>query len=149
MKQIRFARTSIGFVAVLILLCLQAGAERDLNELVPSVMKLTRAVEGQLVYGEDGAKSSDEQLLQAAMKADPALGKELRDTRIKLGHSAKRFIVLVCSADGKRGWLEDVSWTPKIDKKWFELDQKHACEFTLPFDDSQTHETNEESSRSQ
>lgn len=55
-----------------------------------------------------------------------------QDVVVKIRHDEREAIVVVCSPDGKVAWLEEASWKPFVDLRWYASGAQHSCDaFTL------------------
>lgn len=120
---------------IVLLLCITACAiplKRTHPEtLVTPLNKLMPAVQSVIVYPEDGKQVPDKMILEQVWKDNPELCNAFKQTHIDLKHDQKNVVILICSPDGKIAWLEDASWTPGVDIKWFEKEPSHPCGFSL------------------
>lgn len=96
-----------------------------LNKFMPAVQSVV------IDASEDGKQITNDMILEYAWKDNPELYNAFKQTHIDLKHDQKNVIILICSPDGNIGWLEDASWTPGVDIKWFEKEPSHPCGFSL------------------
>lgn len=97
-----------------------------------ALIHLTKAVHAEIAYADSTAP--DDELLQEIYTKNPELRRDLGPFKIQTLRSGTRSVTLVCSADGKRGLLEDASWTPRLDRQWQKTDKKHSCAFDPTLD---------------
>jgi hypothetical protein len=121
------------------LLCLLAtagclrGPRIAPDDLVTPLPKLTNAVQALVLWSDSDASSpaSDEALLDRVFADKPELGEAFSGVPVKVWHDARRVVVLVCSPDGRTAWLEDASWTPYVDCRWYMTAPARAPDFSL------------------
>jgi hypothetical protein len=99
-------------------------------ELAPMVGKLTMAAHLVLVMPENGPVP-DDRILEEAFRERPELMGAFYGLPILIKHNKTDVVILVCSPDGQFGWIEDASWTPGVDREWYEIDPKHPAVFTM------------------
>jgi hypothetical protein len=100
-------------------------------ELAPVVGKLTRAVQTVILFPEGGRPMPDDRILEEAFKERPELMGAFHGLPILIRHNGSDVVVLVCSPDGKNAWIEDASWTPDVDREWYDLDPSRPAVFSL------------------
>jgi hypothetical protein len=122
---------SISVLVAVTVLLLACPPSQHPDALVAPLMKLTHAIQAVVLYPEHGTPVPDDQLFETAVKDKPELRAAFQGLPVKIKHNERDVVVLVCSPDGKVGWLEDASWTVPVDKKWYETDPKHPPVFTL------------------
>lgn len=105
--------------------------ESPAARLASPLVKLSAAVVAELRDSPTGPPASDELLLAAAMQGKPELQRAFAGVPIKVRRDARNAVLLVCSPDGQSAWLEDASWTPGVDQRWYERQPPHPAQFTL------------------
>jgi hypothetical protein len=95
------------------------------QELAGPVLRLTQAL-----HAEAG-KVADDKLLATTFQKKPELERDFREYTVQTVSSGTNVVVLVCTLDGKYALIEDASWTPYVDKKWYETEPQHAAQFTI------------------
>lgn len=131
MRQRLFLKNaSFIFLVILIAGCSCLHKERQAKELEVPLMKLTPAAQAIVLWPENGPVP-DDQIFNEAVKDKPELQAAFQGIPVKAKSYGKNVVVLVCSPGGGAAWLEDASWTPGIDKKWYEIDESHPCVFSL------------------
>jgi len=119
-----------------VLLCLTACAlppKRPCpQELVTPLNKLMPAVQSVFMWPDDeGTPLSDEKVLEQVLKDDPTLAAAFAHAHVQIRHDQANVVIMVCAPEDDRAWLEDASWTPGVDIKWFEKDPSRPCGFLL------------------
>lgn len=113
--------------------CVTTPTQRA-ERLVTPLPKLTTAVDALVRYPDPAHPVSDDQLVTEAIKDLPGLQQAFAcytNKAIKVRHDGKNVVILVCSPDGKYAWLEDASWTPGVDHKWYLSQPPKLAEFTM------------------
>ncbi|MCX6900270.1 MAG: hypothetical protein NT105_16430 [Verrucomicrobia bacterium] len=108
------------------------------EDLVAPLEKLTKSIQAKIRYDHsiDVSKMTDKQLIAEATKNDPPLANVFVKKILRLLRNNRHIIVLVCSPDGKKGEMEDASWTPGVDILWFHIDPNHPADFSLKLSDA-------------
>lgn len=132
----RLKRLNHGVSFCIFLLCLTACShppkQRGPQELVTPLNKLMPAVQSVFMWpDEEGAPLSDEKVLDQVLKEDPALAAAFAYAHVRLRHDQANVVILVCAPDDDCAWLEDASWTPGVDIKWFQKEPSRPCAFSL------------------
>jgi hypothetical protein len=99
--------------------------------LVPATSRLTMTIQVIINMPEGGRPVPDDKLLEEAFKERPELGDFFSGLPVLIKHNGRDVVILVCSPDGKHGWVEDASWTPEVDREWYDIDPSHPAVFTL------------------
>jgi len=73
----------------------------------------------------------DDKLVAATFQKKPELERDFRGYVIETASSGTNIVVLVCTVDGKYALIEDASWTPYVDKKWYETEPQHPARFSI------------------
>ena len=94
-----------------------------------ALTKLSTAVEATVNIDEPDESVSDEEILRLSTEDEPMLLEPFKDNVIKINREFGHAILLVCSADGAKGLLEDAGCTAKMDEYLWK--KKNACEFTI------------------
>jgi len=124
--------TALGFV--MLVGCATSGSVRHAQGqgLVAPLPKLTAAVLVVVRYSDQGQQIPDNTLVSEAIKDKPELQEIFRGVNVKVRHSAKHVVLLVCSPNEEYAWLEDASWTPGVvDHNWTPDTLHHPAEFTM------------------
>lgn len=103
--------------------------EQKMLTLGDELRRLTAAVQGEMVADPTGtAALSDAQLLARATAHDPKLLAPFTDRYLVKTHRSGNYIsLLVCTADGQYGLLEDTNCTVALDQQpW--RDPAAACQ---------------------
>jgi hypothetical protein len=104
-----------------------------------ALIRLTKAVQGEVGLTGGGTGVTEEQMLAAIYKQNPELQAEFGKYFIQTKHEGDNVLVLVCTPDRKLGLLEDASWTLKVDRKWVQTDPKHPCAWDPSLDPQSAH----------
>ncbi len=122
--------TAAKSVALISVLLLGVGCHKHYQPLLPpalgpSMSRLTSALQAEL------GRYPNEALVAETLKKKPELELDFRQYEVRTRSSGTRLVVLVCTKDGKRALMEDASWTPRVDKRWYEVTPAVPCEFTI------------------
>ena len=118
---------------VLLLLPLQADAQRIKFTMCPLASDLTRLAKAVDVYVADTPAAGslrDEELLESATRHDPSLLTPFFSYYVGVQVEGRNSSVLVCTRDRKAGLLEDAGCSPEMDAHLWS-DSSHLCGFTL------------------
>ena len=121
----RAPRLALAAALLLAGACHKQNGSLPMPALGTSVLRLTRALHAEL-----GQVSSDD-LVAATLREKPELEKDFRGYTIRTRASGTNLVVLVCTKDGKYALFEDASWTPFVDKNWYETAPRHPADFTI------------------
>jgi hypothetical protein len=121
----RVPRLALTAVLLLVAGCHKQYSPLSPSVLEPSVLRLTRALHAEL-----GHVANDE-LVSATFQKKPELARDFQGYTIRAQSSGTNLVVLVCTEDGKYALLEDASWTPYVDRKWYETEPRHPATFTI------------------
>jgi hypothetical protein len=122
----------IAFIPLLLSLLSTTACVRRYRASPSALLHLTRAAHSEIAY--KASTAPDEQLLQVVYSIDPEIRRDLGRFWIRTQRDGTRFVILVCLPNGKRGLLEDASWTPEVDRDWQKPGQKHPCSFDPAID---------------
>jgi hypothetical protein len=103
------------------------GCIRQPRASTAALIKFTRAAQSHTAY--EPVTTTDKELLQTVYNQKPELRREFERFTIHTKRDGKNIVILVCSANGRIGLLEDASWTLPVDRKWYKTDKKHPCAF--------------------
>lgn len=117
-------------LATLLFVDLQ-GLQPDPSSMAHSLPKLTSTVLGELRDPLSGKPPPDDQLVSEAMKTNAEFAREFPKVVFKVLHNTTNLVLMVCSPDGKRAWLEDASWTQFLDNKPYLSNPPAPAEFTI------------------
>lgn len=93
--------------------------------------KLSTAVESAVRYKSPPVGLDEAGLLTFSVQHDPQLLGTLESYKVRVLSKDRHALVLVCSQDGSRGYLEDAGCTKELDKHLWRDDSEAKCEFTL------------------
>jgi hypothetical protein len=119
----------IVLATLLLAMASMQGCLRPRRASPAALIRLTKAVQSEIAYVRTNTPVTDERLLQTVYTQDPELRVELGRFSIHTKRDGSNVVILVCSPDGKKGVLEDASWTLKVDRQWHKTDKKHPCAF--------------------
>lgn len=101
-----------------------------MNGIKGPLSRLTQAVNSAVRYKKVPQGLSDLELLKFSTASNPALFEGLASYLIRIKQIGSETVLLLCSPDGKRALLEDISSTPAVDKeRWKSNDS--GCDFTI------------------
>lgn len=118
-------------LAVLLVGCVSLQRSK-VDYLAVALPKLTAAIQAEMSWGIATNQMSDSELLAAATKDLPQLQSTFRNTVILIRHDTNDVVVLICSPDKKHKWLEDASWTTRVDVRWYLSNQVQDVDFSIP-----------------
>lgn len=93
--------------------------------------KLSTVVESAVRYKSPPADLDEAGLLAFSVQHDPLLLGTLASYKVRVLSKDRHALVLVCSQDASRGYLEDAGCTKELDKHVWRDDSEATCEFTL------------------
>lgn len=133
-------RFAILFSAIAIILVsgcsiTSAGERERMLIIASSLTKLTKAVESTVRYKNPPSGIADGELLKLSTLHDPGLLAPFAEYKVLAKSENRHAIVLVCTADGMRGLLEDVGCSANLDSHLWELQIQNNCEFILSVED--------------
>lgn len=112
-------------------------SDARMQALGDDLRRLSAAVQGKVVEDPAGtAGLSDQELLTRATAHDPALLKPFECYSVRTSREGNYISLLVCTANGKRGLLEDTNCTVPLDKQLWHDSPGAPCRFTVPLDDA-------------
>lgn len=109
----------------------RADVADKMYELAAALTKLTAAVESTVRYKNPPEGADDESLLALATAHDGSLREPFAHHWVRVSRVDGHAVVLVCSADGKVGLLEDAGCSPKLDAHLWKQTPAPPCEFTV------------------
>lgn len=130
---IRQRKLVIGIYALLLAGCVTPGPQNDAETMyikASALTKLSASVESTVRYKQPPEGISDDELLALSTAHDPALLVPFAGYTVKVLREDRHAVVLVCSADGVRGLLEDAGCTAAMDVHLWQSGTS-ACTFTL------------------
>ena len=130
MKTKRLEYFSIMLVFCLLLTGCVCGPKPE--RLITPLPKLTTAIQGFVRWPpNDGSPLTNEELIVEVFEDKPELKELFNGTPIKVWHNDRYVIVLISSPKNDQAWLEDASWTPEVDRLWYQYNSPQPSEFTL------------------
>ncbi|MDH5571771.1 MAG: hypothetical protein OEY89_08405 [Gammaproteobacteria bacterium] len=103
--------------------------EKNMLPLAAELLKASAAVESTVRYKKPDPALKDRKLLMFATQHDPELAIPFESYEIKIYQQNRHALVLVCSADGARGLLEDAGCTKEMDRhRWQDTGSLTSCE---------------------
>lgn len=109
----------------------RSNKSETIRPLASAMQHLSPQVENVVRYGMPPANATDEELLKLATKSDPGLLDSFMGYKLRVLSQDRHAIVLLCDAEGKRGWLEDLGCTGLLDRNLWKEDATMLCEFSL------------------
>lgn len=100
-----------------------------------ALTKLSSAVQAYVRYEGVPDNLSEAEVLRFATKHDSGLLAPFLAYQLRVMRQDRHTIVLMCSADGTRGLLEDVGCTARLDKHHWQSSKSEPCDFTLKVSD--------------
>jgi hypothetical protein len=131
-------RLAVVTVVLLLSACAHAQESIDPEQMLikaSALTKLTAAVQAFVRYENPGSGATDEELLRLSTAHDPTLLDGLAGYKLRARGERRHAIVLMCSADGKQGLLEDVGCTGRLDKHLWQSTKREPCQFTLKIEE--------------
>ena len=129
MKRLMYALMLLAAVT-----CGVAQAQLDPEEMytkASALTKLTAAVQAFVRYDDPSDSLSEREILRLATKHDPDLLSGMSPYALKVRRQERNASVLMCTADGTQGLLEDVGCTAPLDKHLWQSPSAEPCTFTL------------------
>ena len=99
--------------------------------LASALTKLFSSVEATVRYENPDKNLSDEELLEFSTKHDSSLRTPFSDYKVKILNENRYVIVLICTQNGTKALLEDVTCTAEMDKHHWQIEEEMLCSFTL------------------
>lgn len=96
-----------------------------------ALTKLSSAIEAFVRYENVPSNITEAEVLRLATKHDSGLLAPFSAYQLRVMQQDRHAVVLMCSADGTRGLLEDVGCTARLDKHHWQSSKSEPCEFTL------------------
>jgi len=122
------------FISVLLIGCSiysVSSSDEDMYKLASALTKLSASVESTVRYKDPPQNLSDDELFKLATRHDPSLMQPFTGYKLRVLNQERHAIVLICSKDGTRAFLEDAGCTSKLDAHLWQSEPQPACEFTL------------------
>lgn len=112
--------------------CLESERPSEETMLIKAAQltKLSSAVESTVRYKNPPAGLDDQGLLKLATQHDPQLLANFEGLKVRVLAKERHSVVLVCTADGQRGLMEDAACTVALDQQLWKNAQT-PCEFTV------------------
>ncbi len=115
-----------------------AGPARDLaltdEQLLIKASALTKvaaALESAVRFKGAPERLSEEELKDFATRHDPGLLEPFRSFTVRVRRQGPNSSVLLCTADGRTGLIEDAGCTARVDARLWEREPQVGCEFAL------------------
>jgi hypothetical protein len=120
-------------VSLLVASCLHAGAgeHEDLQKARGAMRNLSKAMEACFKYENPPAELQGKGLLEYCTQHNAGLRDFYEKFTMKFKYDQGYAVVLVCSQDGGRWLMEDVSCTGEMDSPPIENEPERPCEFSL------------------
>jgi hypothetical protein len=117
--------------ALIFLACSTAQESQQLFDKASALTKLTAHVDAAILYSPAGKLESDQTLFDKAFAANPWLKSQLGSDGLRLQRGERGIVLMVCTEDGSKALLEDLSCTPNMDKHPWRDEPDRACTFSL------------------
>lgn len=121
-------------VATLLYSCSATGQLQDDEALLIKASALTKvaaAVDSVIRYKDAPMEIPEADLLRMATEHDPELLTPFQGLKIRVRRSGPNSSVLVCSAEGTRGLIEDAGCTARSDEHLWRRQPNAECRFHL------------------
>jgi hypothetical protein len=120
-------------VSLLIASCLHAGAgeHEELQKARGAMRNLSKAMEACYKYENPPDELRGRALLEYCTKHNPRLRDFFENFTLKFKHDQGYAVVLVCSQDGSRWLMEDLSCTGVMDSPPMDNEPERPCELSL------------------
>ncbi len=121
-------------VATFLLSALASSNAQDFQEMyekASAVTKLTSHVGAAVIFSPNGRLESDQALFDKAFEDNATLKPQLGMDVLRLLRGDKGVVILVCTADGTKSVLKDLSCTPGMDLHHWRDQPDRVCEFAL------------------
>jgi hypothetical protein len=131
--KITFSMVCILLVSLTVSGCMffRTDESKSLRPLGSALTKLSSEMESLVRYQNPPADATEDELLRLATKNDPGFLDTFHGYKIRVHSQDRHAILLLCSADGKRGLQEDLGCTPSLDRNLWKEDAAMPCDFSL------------------
>ncbi|MDP3696248.1 MAG: hypothetical protein Q8R42_09050 [Desulfocapsaceae bacterium] len=131
--KITFSMVGILLVSLTVSGCMlfRTDESKSLRPLGSALTKLSSETESLVRYQNPPPGATDEELLRLATKNDPGFLDTFHGYKIRVHSQDRHAILLLCTADGKRGLQEDLGCTPSLDRNLWKEDAAMPCDFSL------------------
>lgn len=131
--KITFSIVCILLVSLTVSGCMffRADEGKSLRPLASALTKLSSETESLVRYQNPPADATEDELLRLATKNDPGFFDTFHGYKIRVHSQDRHTILLLCTADGKRGLHEDLGCTPSLDRNLWKEDAAMPCDFSL------------------
>ena len=119
------SRLAPAFMLLLVAACPKQERPLSPPQLASPVLRLTQALRA------EAGKVADDKLLATVFQKKPELEPNFRGYTVQTVSSGTNVVVLVCTLDGQYALIEDASWTPYVDKIWYETEPQHLAQFSI------------------
>lgn len=128
-----FSMVGILLVSLTVSGCMffRADESKSLRPLGSALTKLSSEMESLIRYQNQPADATEDELLRLATKNDPGFLDTFHGYKIRVHFQDRHAILLLCTADGKRGLQEDLGCTPSLDRNLWKEDAAMPCDFSL------------------
>lgn len=111
---------------------INANADNEAMFIMSSQLtKLSAAVESTVRYKNPPADLDEQGLLMLSTQHDTQLLDNFSGFKVRALSKERHSVVLICTADGLRGLLEDAACTPALDRHHWKDSPNQSCEFTV------------------
>ncbi|GAB4088301.1 hypothetical protein GCM10028785_09700 [Hydrogenophaga soli] len=117
--------------AIVVLACSNVVEPQQMFDKASALTKLTAYVDAAVLYSPTGASDSDQTLFDKAFADNPLLKPQLGSDTLRLQRGEKGVVLMVCTEDGTKALLEDLSCTPGMDKHPWRDEPGRTCTFSL------------------
>lgn len=117
--------------SIVILACSSVQNPQQMFDKASALTKLTASVDAAVLYSPQGKIYSDQALFDKAFTENASLKPQLGAERILLRRGERGVVLLVCTQDGSKALLEDLSCTPGMDKNYWRDEPNHNCTFSI------------------
>lgn len=117
--------------ATVLLACSNLQGFQQMFDKASALTKLTAYVDAAVLFGPTGKLDSDQVLFDKAFADNPSLRPQLGSDALRLQRGEKGIVLMVCTKDGSKALLEDLSCTPGMDKHPWRDEPGRACTFSL------------------
>ena len=107
------------------------GDNEDQQKALGALRNLSKTMEACYKYDNPSPKLQGRDLLNYCTQHNPRLRRFFDNFTVKSRYDQGYAIVLICSKDGSRWLMEDMSCTSKMDKPPSEKEVNRPCVFTL------------------
>lgn len=132
---ILMTKTLVGSIVLSLLVsacAINANADNEAMFIMSSQLtKLSAVVESTVRYKNPPADLDEQGLLILSTQHDSQLLENFSGLKVRALSKERHSVVLICTADGLRGLLEDAACTPALDRHHWKDSPNQPCEFTV------------------